>query len=105
MTNAQTTTLRPWENGTLPISPAIQAEADAYLLTEIANLRQENTELHELIAVQRAEIETLQRKYQRERMSAMQSAGAAALIRAIHSTRTRTHQPIVRVGQVCGGAR
>jgi len=75
------------------------------LATENANLIQENVELHELIAVQRAEIDALQRKCQRERMSAMQSAGAAALIRAIHSTRTRTHQTLVRVGgTACGGA-
>lgn len=78
-----------------------QVTADPDLLTEISNLRQENTELHELIAVQRAEIEQLQRKYQRERIGAMQAAGAAALIRSIYSTRTRTHQTFVRVG---GGA-
>lgn len=80
---------------------AAQNEADLDLLTEIANLRQENTELHELIAVQRAEIETLQRRFQRERLSAVQCAGAVALIRAIYSTRTRTQQTLVRVG---GGA-
>lgn len=83
---------------------AAQNEApapDLDLLTEISNLRQECAELHELIAVQRETIDRLQRELRRERISAMQAAGAAALIRSIYSTRTRTHQTLVRVG---GGA-
>lgn len=84
------------------LTPPATTPAPADLLTEISNLRQENVELHELIAAQRETIDQLQRDLRRERMSAMQSAGAAALMRAIYSTRTRTHQPLVRVG---GGAR
>ena len=59
------------------------AQPDADLLTEISNLRQENVELHELLAVQRAEIATLQRKLRRERLGAMQAAGAVSLLRAV----------------------
>lgn len=101
MTSTQTTTLRPWENSTLPISPASTPASDPDLLTENSNLRQECAELHELIAVQREAIDRLQRELRRERISAMQAAGACALVRAIYSTRTRTHQALVRVG---GGA-
>lgn len=58
------------------------AETQADLIVENANLRQENTELHELIGVQRQKIETLQRQARKLHLLLMHAQGATSLLLA-----------------------
>lgn len=83
MINTTNTTPRPWE--TLPTSPAMPAETQADLVIENANLRQENTELHERLGAQQVEFEQLQKRHRRLRLNIMKAQGAASLLLAILS--------------------
>ena len=58
------------------------AETQADLIVENANLRQENTELHELIGVQRQKIDTLQRQARKLYLRMMHAQGATSLLLA-----------------------
>lgn len=91
MINANTT-LRTWEPATLPLPPATQAETQADLIVENANLRQENTELHETIGALRAEIDQLKKRNRRLNLHLMQAQGAASLLIAALSIDT---EPVV----------
>lgn len=59
---------------------AYHQQAD--LIVENANLRQENTELHELIGVQRQMIDTLQRQARKQRFLLMHAQGATSMLLA-----------------------
>lgn len=78
MINTTNTTLRIECDGMLVEERpfATPAETQADLVVENANLRQENTELHELIGV-------LQRKNRKLRLQLMQAQGAASLLLAV----------------------
>lgn len=84
MINTTNTTLRIECDGMLVEERpfATPAETQADLVVENANLRQENTELHELIGMQRQMIDKLQRQARKLRLSLMQAQGAASLLLA-----------------------
>lgn len=87
-------------NTQIPAQPEITPAIIDEWLVELANLAQENAELHERIAEQRAEIAALQRQLRRERMRAMQAAGAASLLHAVI-----TGHPVQATQLNCGGVR
>lgn len=84
MINTTNTTLRIECDG-MPVTEIplpTPAETQADLIVENANLRQENTELHELIGVQRQKIDTLQRQARKLHLRLMHAQGATSLLLA-----------------------